>query len=347
MRLAGTLSLPAVAVLSPSTRPVELNWDHIQRLTGEHGLFEHALFDEPRVSHGYTTDDNARALVVLARFVIPDASNIPYLDFVLAGGTNLGWHNRMSAQGAWTDLVGSDDAHGRALWGLGEALRGGMKPEETADALRSGLHTFESPHLRAITYATLGALAAWEAGSIEVAPFLEAIATRYPSPRSGRWAWPEPRLSYANARIPEAMIRLGAALDDDQLVLHGLDLLDWLINLEFTGRHFSFTPTSGRGPNDPLPAFDQQPIEAWAMVDACHAADLVDGSSTWSECLRAAAEWFLGRNDSGISLYNPSTGAGFDGLSRDGVNLNRGAESTLAALGALGRLIDTRDMVGR
>jgi hypothetical protein len=190
----------------------------MRRLTGEHGLFEHALFDEPRFSHGYTTDDNARALVVLARFVISDATPAPYHDFVLAGRTSGGWHNRMSARGRWTDRVGSDDAHGRALWGLGEILSEGARSEETTAALRAGLTTFDSGHGRAISYATLGALAAWQNGLTDALGFLEKAAARFPRPRQGRWTWPEPRLSYANARIPEAMIRLGGALGDDRLL---------------------------------------------------------------------------------------------------------------------------------
>ncbi|MDF2731375.1 MAG: glycosyltransferase, partial [Acidimicrobiia bacterium] len=80
---------------------------------------------------------------------------------------------------------------------------------------------------------------------------------------------------------------------------------------------------------------DQQPIEAWAMADACLRAISVDEGSLWDTGLAAAAAWFLGRNDTGALLYDHSTGAGYDGLEAAGVNLNRGAESTLSALGGL------------
>ena len=124
-------------------------------------------------------------------------------------------------------------------------------------------------------------------------------------------------------------------LGEENMVADGLDLLEWLIKTETGERDFSFTPVGGRGPDESGPAFDQQPIEAWAMADACLRAISVDGGSLWDIGLAAAAGWFLGRNDTGALLYDHSTGAGYDGLEAAGINLNRGAESTLSALGAL------------
>ncbi|MBW3667184.1 MAG: glycosyltransferase, partial [Actinobacteria bacterium] len=164
---------------------------------------------------------------------------------------------------------------------------------------------------------------------------LRRFAAGLPLPRSGRWKWPAERLTYANARIPEALIAAGQALDDIGLVDAGLELLDWLIETERGDRGFSFTPVGGRGPTDSGPAYDQQPIEAWAMADACQRAFLVSSNLRYLEYAWMAALWFVAHNDSGVDLYDPETGAGYDGLERDGLNLNRGAESTLAALGAL------------
>jgi hypothetical protein len=71
------------------------------------------------------------------------------------------------------------------------------------------------------------------------------------------------------------------------------------------------------------------------MVDACLRALRATGDQRWLTPAERAGRWFLGDNDVGVSLYAPETGAGFDGLERRGVNRNRGAESTLSALGAL------------
>lgn len=328
-------------------RVAQLRWNHLRILTGPYGLFEHARYGSPRVSHGYTTDDNARAVVVLARSRPSEISIDPYLDFLLAGRTHSGWHNRMSQHGRWLDRVGSDDAHGRALWGLGEYLKAFPGDETAGRALVLGMESFSSNHPRARAYASLGAACAFEAGIVEAVPFLEIVGSQFPSPRPDIWRWFEPRLTYANARIPEAMIRVGAAVGDSRITQDGLDLLEWLIGIELLDGHFSFTPVGGRGPFDQPPEFDQQPIEAWAMVDACHAAAQVDNSSLWTRHLETGASWFLGNNDLGVWVYEPSSGAGFDGLCPAGVNRNRGAESTLAALGSLAQAFASEQGSGK
>lgn len=317
--------------------------DHLRRITGEYGLFEHAQGDEPRIAHGYTTDDNSRALVVLRRAFPDEVSTTgyrPYLDFVLAGAVGQGWHNRMSAIGEWTDLRGPDDCHGRAIWGLGEVLasgEAGVDDPELVQATFLASLTLASNHSRAVAYALLGVAAVLEAAVSDetIAAFAERQIDILAGTGSGQWPWPEPRLTYDNARIPEAMIRVGAVIGDEGLVTAGLELLGWLMETERGHRGFSFTPVGGRGPDGPKPAFDQQPLEAWAMADACLAAWRVDDDPVWKLGLRDAVHWFLGVNDTSALLYDEDTGAGFDGLEPDGVNLNRGAESTLAALGAL------------
>ena len=328
---------------------------HLHRLTGERGLYEHARYDQPTEEHGYTTDDNSRALVVLCRFAEtfePNPSLSPYLDFVVSGVVPGGWHNRMNRAGLWVDQRGSDDAHGRAIWGLGEVVRSGRTDEIVADALRAGLVSFRSRHPRALAYAVLGAVALWDAGEPAdlqqlAGDFLTEARKSLPTPREGAWRWPAARLTYANARIPEAMIETGVALGDAAFTTSGLELLGWLIDLETAERGFSFTPVAGRGPGEPQPAYDQQPVEAWAMTDACFAAHRVDGDPRWRRGVVRAARWFLGLNDAGKPLYDARTGAGHDGLGDGYVNQNRGAESTLAALGSLIRLRQLTDMASR
>jgi hypothetical protein len=261
-----------------------------------------------------------------------------YLDFVVRGRVPGGWHNRMTDQGRWADVRGSDDAHGRAIWGLGHAFRW-RDSSQARPALLSGLD-LNSSHPRANAYATLGAAEALEAepGLPGLESFLGHVATRIPRVSTQEWEWPEPRLTYDNARIPQALMAAGRALENDTFVDDGLRLLDWLVQTEHAGAAFRFTSVAGRDPAGRGPGFDQQPIEAWAMADACLLAAQIDGDDRWERPLEDAAMWFMGRNDTGATLYDPQTGAGFDGLQPLGVNQNRGAESTLAALGALDAL---------
>jgi hypothetical protein len=149
------------------------------------------------------------------------------------------------------------------------------------------------------------------------------------------WPWPERRLTYANATLPEAMIAAGSALDRPVLLKRGLDLLEWLLDRESSQGHLSVSPASGSGPDDRGPAFDQQPIEVAALADACARAHRVEVNPRWADGVTAAANWFLGDNDGSIVMWDPETGGAFDGLEIDGVNLNQGTESTLALLSTL------------
>jgi hypothetical protein len=149
------------------------------------------------------------------------------------------------------------------------------------------------------------------------------------------WPWPEPRLTYANAVLAEAMIAAGAALDDSTLRQRGLDLLGWLVEFETADGHLSPTPVGGRGAEDARPGFDQQPIEVATLADACARAAVVDAGAIWPDTVRAAAAWFMGDNDAGQLMWDPETGGGYDGLHADGVNGNQGAESTLAVISTL------------
>ncbi len=329
---------PVIEGASPHPRP---NFSHLETLTGDHGLYEHARYAEPRRGHGYTTDDNARAVVLLSRLGHDhDARRLipKYLEMVLAGLMPGGWRNRLDDDGGWETAKGSDDCHGRAIWALGVAMRDG--PSSHLDAVREAFvagAALDSPWLRSNAYACLGAAAAAEDPVVGAAAgrLLERLRARLPHPRHGSWRWPEERLTYANARIPEAYIAIGNTLAERRTLDAGLELLEWLVGVEWSGEWFSFTPVAGRGPGETGPAFDQQPIEAWAMVDACIRAGEITGDGTWGGYAEAAAEWFFGRNDVGVALYEPVTGAGYDGLTPDGVNSNRGAESTLSALAAV------------
>jgi hypothetical protein len=131
------------------------------------------------------------------------------------------------------------------------------------------------------------------------------------------------------------MIATGVALDDDALQQRGLELLAWLVDQESADGHLSPTPVAGRGPEGIQPAFDQQPIEISSLADACARAAGIDPDPIWPDTVRAAAAWFDGANDSGQLMWDPATGGGYDGLLADGVNLNQGAESTLAVISTL------------
>ncbi|MGA9598035.1 MAG: glycosyltransferase [Acidimicrobiia bacterium] len=319
-------------------------FDHLRALTDHAGLWEHAKLLVPRIDHGFCTEDSARALVVVSRQAaltgaLEDLA-ATYLRFVLESRTKAGaFRNRRAADGSWQEDGGSDDSQGRAWWGLGSAAR--LAPTESMrraamDAFATcGL--FESPHLRANAYTALGVVEVLVANPAHTGArdLLEETAGVIADAARSAIPWPEDRLTYDNARLPDALLAAGTILGRRRLIADGLRLLEWLVNVETIGDHFSFAPTSGWSIGEPRPGFDQQPVDAWAMADACHRAWVVTGDSVWRVRALRAARWLVGGNDIGISLYDPESGATYDGLHSDSVNENRGAESTLAGIGTL------------
>lgn len=320
-------------------------FDHLLRLTDHRGTFEHACLTEPRREHGYCTDDMARVLVVATRE--PDAvgevnglAGVAVRFLNGAQAFNGACRNRMDINGCWTDEPTTDDHWGRCLWGLGTAAaHSGVSIVRRIAAIqfeRAANARSASP--RAMAYAALGA-----AELLTVDPqhpaarnLIADYTASLPAPTGDpSWPWPEARLAYANAVLPEAMIAAGVTLDDATLLQRGLDLLGWLLDYETGDGHLSPTPVTGRGAEDVGPAFDQQPIEVATLADACARAAAVDDDAIWPDGVHTAAAWFLGANDAGQLMWDPETGGGFDGLLVDGVNLNQGAESTLAAISTL------------
>jgi hypothetical protein len=316
---------------------------HLVRMTDDTGLFEHALGPIPRRADGWCTDDNGRALAVVSRSAedpLTERLAERYLAFLLHAHTAGGrFHLRMAFDRRWTDDPSSDDANGRALFGLAVAsVRGPNALQGVAAELFELAAAFRSDHSRATAHAAVAAaeVLAAEPGHDTARAVLRDAARSLPRPLADdEWMWPEPRLAYANPLIPEALIAIGAGLGDEASLADGLRLLRWLCDEETLDGRFSFVPTGGRGPGDPRPAFDQQPIEAASVADACARAFDVTGDEEWLVGLERAAAWICGANDAGMSLLDPATGAGFDGLTPGGVNLNQGAESTLAVISTL------------
>jgi hypothetical protein len=163
----------------------------------------------------------------------------------------------------------------------------------------------------------------------------DAVTAIGPLGADPRWPWPEARLTYANAALPEALLAAGQWLERPEVVEDGLTSLRWLLARETIDGHLSPTPVAGAGPDDHGPRFDQQPIEVAALADACARAATLTGEASWEDGLDLAIGWFLGRNDAGTAMWDPSTGGGYDGLEASGPNLNQGAESTLALVSTL------------
>jgi hypothetical protein len=338
---------------------------HLDDLTDGIGIMQHAIGSRPDPVHGYCTDDVARALRVdllhgreLGWAAIADSAwrNLRFLSdaFDPVSGR---FRNFRSADGSWLEGPASEDSQGRAMMALGEAIPG--SPDGALAAAAAALFARALPAaqkltaLRARASVLLGCDAALggapSASIVQAHRLLSArLGAAFGSPSTAAWPWPEPILTYENALPVQALITAGHRLGDRPMIDTGLHLVDWLIGIQ-TGADDHFAPIGNgwwsRG--GAKTRFDQQPIEATALLLAAESAYRVSRDERYRAAMERAYAWFLGANDLGVAVAEPERGACFDGLTPQGVNANQGAESTLMWLIALEhmRAIRTADAI--
>jgi glycosyltransferase involved in cell wall biosynthesis len=348
---------PDFAVKPLDKRPGELpplKLDHLHHMTDETGIMQHAIFTIPNYREGYTIDDNARALMVstlLEALGNEEALDLAsrYLAFIwYAFNTKTGrFCNFIDYQRHWLEVGGSDDSHGRTLWALGTVLGRSNKPAlhnmagwVFEQALPAILNT-TSP--RAWAFAIIGIQEYLKrfSGDRRASQVREELSTRllmlYQNHHSDEWLWFEDKITYCNAALPHALLLCGQAMSNAAMNEAGLESLNWLSDLQRSDAGY-FVPIGSNGfypQGGERARFDQQPVEAQAMVSACLEAYRITVDKHWRKEARRAFEWFLGRNDLNLPVYDPTTGGCRDGLHPDRLNENQGAESTLAFLQAL------------
>ncbi len=351
-----TMARTAFAGWTLASRPYELpplRLDHIVRMSDGAGIFQHANFTVPDFHEGYCTDDNARAFILCNLLDElggePPGENLDALATTFLAFLSAAWNrdagrfrNFMSHGRQWLEEAGSEDSHGRALWALGTGA--GRSRDEGRKKLskllfESGLsvaRTFSSPRAWAFTLLGVHEYARQFPDRAEVIAVREALTGELVRLWQGcateSWPWFEPVATYDNARLCQALIVSGQETPHAEALDIGLNSLRWLASVQRTqAGHFRPIGSNGFYVRDGVRAdFDQQPVEAQAMVAACLEAFRVTGDATWQREAKRAFEWFLGRNDLGLPLYDSSTGGCCDGLHKDRVNENQGAESSLA-----------------
>jgi hypothetical protein len=363
----------AFAARTLDNRPYELpplKLDHLFQMTDNTGIFQHAIFNVPNFAEGYCTDDNARAFI-LTLLLEETTSLATQREFERLASTYLAflWNafdqetcrfrNFMNHQRRWLERAGSEDSHARALWAAGTAL-GRSKNEGhrnlCALLFQRGLPTvenFTSPRAWAFALLAIHEYLRAFSGDRNANQLREILTNRlvelFRSNSSKDWMWFEPVATYDNARLSQAVILTGYWTSRGDVVEIGLRSLRWLVEQQMAdGDHF--TPIGSNGfwtRGNECARFDQQPLEAYAMIAACVEAYSLTGELIWQRAARRCFEWFLGRNDLGESLYDSSTGGCRDALHSDRVNQNQGAESSLAFHLALAEMTRAEAVLAR
>ncbi len=346
----GTISPPETVVIA-SSKVAQVKWDHLVRLTDDVGILQHAKFVVPDRNHGYCTDDNARALVAVLMAKDGAADSAPITDLACVyisylhyafNDENGRFRNFMGYDRRWLEEVGSEDSHGRAIWGLGEAVA----LAESEDIRAAARHVFDkalpvlidftSPRAWAFALIGIHAYLGKIDGDGQVRRIRDKLADKllrqYRENAREDWPWIEDKVTYANGKVSQALILTGRSLEEREMLEAGLQSLEWLVNIQ-TDPRGHFVPIGNNGwyrRGGEKARFDQQPIEAQGVIEACRTAHEATDDPKWIAAAQRALEWFFGRNDLNVPLYDRRTGGCRDGLQSDGPNRNQGAESTLA-----------------
>ena len=359
--------LPALDTLSrKEQRLPQINLDHLCNMTDDTGMLQHAKFTVPNRAHGYCIDDNSRALIVVTSASeldrnnrsLTDLSSI-YLSFLNdAFDPETGrFRNFMSYERKWLETIGSEDSHGRALWGLGVTAGRGQYSGQVALATKlfnDALPVLEGfSDSRAIAFPILGMQAYLRRHDSDqrvralIRSLGDRLLARFRQYATKDWQWHEAELNYDNARLPEALMACGRITNDDRMVKAGIDVLEWLrdIQLDPSGQWFAPVGNQGWYPKTGSKAqYDQQPLEAAAMIGASLEAYECTQREEWMQLASTCFNWYLGKNDQHIQLYDYATGGCRDGLEAEGVNENQGAESTLSYLSSLLAIYNLRGL---
>jgi hypothetical protein len=344
----------------------ELKLNHLSRMTDSAGIFQHAIFSVPNFSEGYCTDDNARAFILAA--LLSELGEEPERVRTLATTyaaflhhafdlKTKRFHNHLSFDRRWLDEQGSEDCQGRALWALGVGV--GRSPYRSFQIMAGQLFALALPALTEFTSPR-----AWAFGLIGIHEYLrrlsgdslvnqtrETLTSRlmelFERTAQPDWRWFQEDLTYDNAKLPLALILSGRATGQPAVLERGLQALRWLTELQISEKgHFRPIGSNGFYRRGGMRAnFDQQPIEAQAMISACLEAYRATSDRWWYEQAQRAFDWFIGWNDLGLELYSSKTGGCRDGLHVDRINRNQGAESTLAFLLSLAEMRLAQNML--
>lgn len=336
----------------------EIKLDHLMALTDSVGVFQRAKCVIPERAHGYTTIDNARALIVAVmaqdHVHYGKATNLDrlittYLSFLQhAFDEDSGkFYEQMTFDRQWLDKPFSEEAHGSAIWGLGEAVARCQTRGQISFAvnlLHGAMPICEKfEYLHGIAYSLIGIHAYLRrfGGDSHARRVREQLAKRlldrFRSGDDHDWNWPTDKLTYANARIAQAMLLSGRWMFDNEMVERALRSLEWLCSVQ-ADEHGRFAPVGTDGwfrRGGERPRFDQKPTEATSTIDACLEAYRVTEEKRWLDRANQCMLWFLGDNDLRVPLADPTTGGCADALQSHGVNENQGAEATTSWLLAL------------
>ncbi|MFI5144651.1 MAG: glycosyltransferase, partial [Ignavibacteria bacterium] len=341
----------------------EIDLDHLITLTDTCGIFQHSRYSIPDRSHGYCSDDAARALLVTVMnrnmFYSENVLGLIniYLSFLMDAfnkETKL-FRNFLGYNRSWSEESGSEESNSRVLFTLGYIVKNppfesylSLSKTLFEECIRSTIK-FRSP--RAYARLIIGCILYLNkfSGVRDIKKickiFIDRLQELYKNNSEPKWNWFENIVTYSNGRLPQAMLMAGEFFKNKEYTEIGLESLTWLFNVQYDKTNNLLSLIGNNGwlkKGQPKAKYDQQPVEIPSLIDGCYQAYKITNDEKWIRKAGLAFSWFLGINDRGATLYDYATGGCYDGLSDSVINKNMGAESTLSWLIALHRMIQIR-----
>lgn len=335
-------------IIDPDMMPT-FSLAHIQRLTDDTGIVQHAKYGIPNLKEGYCLDDNARALILTILAYQQNKSKaaldllpiyLSYIQYMQCDDGN--FRNFLSFKREYLDEVGSEDSFGRTIWSLGYLINNAPNNSYREFArelfLKSVPHFKELKHLRGIANTMIGLTHFMKANQhdehikSQLKMLAEPLKAAYRNTKDGHWLWFEEKMTYDNAILPLALLANYEITNDKESMDIALESMEFLS--QKTLIHGYLNPVGNDGwlykDGGDMALYDQQAIETMAMVLMYFKAYEITHDLTYIRQMYLCYQWFLGENSLHLPLYDYETKGCGDGLQTYGINRNQGAESTLA-----------------
>ena len=323
---------------------ISLKTDQIFRMTDDTGMLQHSIYGVPNLSEGYTTDDNARALIMAVKLYDQHREKSverligKYIAFLFYAQNQDGkFKNFMGYNREFLEDEGSEDCFGRCMWALCFAFASPITPKYIKNVARKMIENAMPNCLKLISpranaYLIIGLKYLNQEKTNEyITKLADTLANHYEHYNNGDWHWFEDSLTYCNATLPWAMLAAFSITKIEQHKQVGFESLKFLESKTFTKGYFKPIGCKGWLAKGNVPAeFDEQPVEACETMLAYLEAYSVSGNIVFFNRAKTCFSWYTGKNSKGLSLIDNETGGCCDAITSDGLNLNQGAESIVS-----------------
>ncbi len=331
-----------------------INLSHIKALTTNLGIIQFSKICKPDITTGYTLDDNARALISMSMHykMFNKKENLYYINIYLnfiercqqTSGSFINYVDQNNNSHIQNSYVNLDDSNARAVWALGyvislkKDLPEAIISKATICLLKCSqwIPALLSP--RSIGFVIKGLYFYYTATKEKyVISIIENLSkkliTNYDVYTKKDWNWFENYMTYANSILPEAMLYTYLLTKKEVYKKIAIESFDFLLSKMFNNGHFKTISNNGWYHKEKIVnQFGEQPIDVSYTVQALDVFYKAFKKEHYKVKMELAFSWFLGKNQLGQIMYNPIIGGCYDGLEKNNVNLNQGAESTICYL---------------